>query len=392
MYTKLTIPERLKDLRVMDKHLTLEQLAEQTGLSKSALGKYESDDYKDISPFAIATLAEFYGVSTDYLMGLTDNKEVPNANVQSLHLNDEMIELLRSGKINNRLLCELATHPNFRRLMVDMEICIDRIANMRVEQMNLVMEATRQTVLSKYAPGEDDLYVRTLELGQVQESDFYSHVMHDDLDNIVQDIREAHLKDKTTALKKRGRMLRASYEAIKFQRLDLFTLALRRIGAEIARCQMKDAVDVLVNGDGSTGSAPQKLATAATTLAYSDLLTLWSNFTAYQMNTLLVNAKTAAAILGLSAFSDPTTGLHFQNTGKLGTPLGAEMIHCDAVADGTIIALDRRYALEMVVGDAVTVDADRLIDCQLERAAVSSTAGFSMIFPDAVKVMTLKTA
>ena len=42
MYTKLSIPERLKDLQVVDKHLTLEQLAEQTGLSKSALGKYES--------------------------------------------------------------------------------------------------------------------------------------------------------------------------------------------------------------------------------------------------------------------------------------------------------------------------------------------------------------
>jgi transcriptional regulator with XRE-family HTH domain len=199
MYAKLTIPERLKDLRVVDKHLTLEQLAEQTGLSKSALGKYETDDYKDISPFAIATLADFYGVSADYLMGLTDNKEVPNADVQSLHLNDEMIELLRSGKINNRLLCELATHPNFRRLMVDMEICIDQIANMRVEQMNLVMEATRQAVLSKYAPGEDDLYMRTLELGQVQESDYYSHVIHDDLDSIVRDIREAHRKNKTTA-------------------------------------------------------------------------------------------------------------------------------------------------------------------------------------------------
>ena len=199
MYTNLSIPERLKYLRVVDKHLTLEQLAEQTGLSKSALGKYESDDYKDISPFAIATLADFYGVSTDYLMGLTENREVPNADVQSLHLTDEMIDLLRSGKINNRLLCELATHPNFRRLMVDMEICIDRTANMRVEQMNLVMEATRRTVLSKYAPGEDDLYMRTLELGQVQESDFYSHVIHDDLDSIVRDIRETHLKDKTTA-------------------------------------------------------------------------------------------------------------------------------------------------------------------------------------------------
>lgn len=181
MYAKLTIPERLKDLRVVDKHLTLEQLAEQTGLSKSALGKYETDDYKDISPFAIATLADFYGVSTDYLMGLTENKNHPNTELQSLHLSDDMVELLSSGKINNRLLCELAAHPNFRRLMIDMEICIDQIANMRVEQMNLVLEATRQTVMSKYAPGEDDLYMRTLELGQVQESDFYSHVMHDDL-------------------------------------------------------------------------------------------------------------------------------------------------------------------------------------------------------------------
>ena len=71
MYTKLSIPERSRPASV-DKHLTLEQLAEQTGLSKSALGKYESDDYKDISPFAIATLAKFYGVSTDYLMGVSE--------------------------------------------------------------------------------------------------------------------------------------------------------------------------------------------------------------------------------------------------------------------------------------------------------------------------------
>ena len=43
-----------------ERHLTLEQLAAETGLSKSALGKYEMDDYKDISPFAIATLADFW--------------------------------------------------------------------------------------------------------------------------------------------------------------------------------------------------------------------------------------------------------------------------------------------------------------------------------------------
>lgn len=52
MQVKLTIQERLKDLRC-ERKLTLEQLAEKTGLSKSALGNYESNDFKDISPFAI---------------------------------------------------------------------------------------------------------------------------------------------------------------------------------------------------------------------------------------------------------------------------------------------------------------------------------------------------
>lgn len=40
---ELSIQERLKDLRV-ERGLTLEQLAEQTHLSKSALGSYEGDN------------------------------------------------------------------------------------------------------------------------------------------------------------------------------------------------------------------------------------------------------------------------------------------------------------------------------------------------------------
>ena len=48
----LTIQERLKDLRV-ERELTLKELAEQTGLSSSALGSYESDDTKDISHYAL---------------------------------------------------------------------------------------------------------------------------------------------------------------------------------------------------------------------------------------------------------------------------------------------------------------------------------------------------
>ena len=67
----LTIQERLKDLRV-ERGLTLEQLAEQTHLSKSALGSYEAEDFKDISHYALIKLAKFYGVTADYLLGLSE--------------------------------------------------------------------------------------------------------------------------------------------------------------------------------------------------------------------------------------------------------------------------------------------------------------------------------
>ena len=56
-------------------------------------------------------------------------------------------------------------------------------------------------------------------------------------------------------LKKRGRMLVASYEAVRFQKLDLFSVTLRQIGAHIARTHLEDAVGVLINGDGNENAA-----------------------------------------------------------------------------------------------------------------------------------------
>ena len=199
MYIKLTNAERLKDLRV-ERRLTLEQLSELTGISKSALGSYELNDDIELSPFSVTALAKLYGVSTDYLLGLTETKSHPNTELHELGLSDGMIELLKSGKINNRLLCEMATHEGFRRFLVDVEIFVDRIADMRVNDMNTMLEATRRTILERNKEvDEDDLHVRTLELAQVNEEDYFSHVMQRDLDVITRDIRDSHQKDKTTA-------------------------------------------------------------------------------------------------------------------------------------------------------------------------------------------------
>ena len=94
---ELSIQERLKDLRV-ERGLTLEQLAEETHLSKSALGSYEGDNLKDISHHALIQLAKVYEVTVDYLLGRSKTKNHPNADLADLRLSDDMIELLKSGR------------------------------------------------------------------------------------------------------------------------------------------------------------------------------------------------------------------------------------------------------------------------------------------------------
>jgi transcriptional regulator with XRE-family HTH domain len=198
MQVKLTIGERLKDLRV-ERKLTLEQLAAEVGISKSALGKYESDNGKDISPYSILVLADYYGVSCDYLMGRTETKNHPNTALHELHLSDASIDVLRTGKFNHRLLSELIYHKDFQRFMLDAEIYVDRIADMRVNDMNAVLEAVRQMALMKNGGKENDLHLRTLEVAQIREDEYFGSLIADDLKGILHDIRSEHRPDTMTA-------------------------------------------------------------------------------------------------------------------------------------------------------------------------------------------------
>ena len=198
MNVALTVSERIKDLRE-ERKLYLKNVAEETGVSKSALGSYETDDFKDISLNSVIKMAAFYGVSTDYLLGVTDTKNHPNTALHELHLSDAAIDFLMSGVINNRLLCEMMTHDNFWRLMADREVYVDRIASNQIDNINLIVDSAREELLSRVQPEERDRYVHTLESAHVNEADYFAHAVHNDIDSIMEDIREAHRKDKTTA-------------------------------------------------------------------------------------------------------------------------------------------------------------------------------------------------
>ena len=182
----------------IDKGLKLEELAAATGISKSALGSYEKDEIKEINHGSLVTLAKFYGVSTDYLLCLTENKNHPNTELTELHLSDAMVDLLKSGRINNRLLCEIATHEKFATLMTDTEIYVDGIATMRFQDLNSILEVVHLEILSKYQPVEDTP-LKALQASQIQEEDYFCQATHRTWDAILHDIRKSHESDTDSA-------------------------------------------------------------------------------------------------------------------------------------------------------------------------------------------------
>ena len=117
-------------------------------------------------------------------------------------------------------------------------------------------------------------------------------------------------------LYKRGQVLSSSYEALRLQRLDLFTVALAQIGAGIAAAQMNDAVNALINGDG-TKSGITFTAVSGSSLAYSDFLSLWGSLSPYQLNVIAAGTDGIQKLLQITEFKDAQAGLNFQGTGKL---------------------------------------------------------------------------
>ncbi len=190
-------------------------------------------------------------------------------------------------------------------------------------------------------------------------------------------------------LKKRGRMLVASYEALRFQRLDLFTVMLKQIGAYIASMQLNDAVTVITQGDGNLNPAETQAVAKTGTLTYQDLVNFWNGFDPYSLNTMIASPDVTAKILVLSEMRDASAGLNFHGSGKVVTPLGARLLKSSAVESGKIIGLDKNYALEMVQAGGIMTEYDKLIDRQLERAAITEISGFAKIFKDASKVMSV---
>ncbi|SEH80516.1 hypothetical protein SAMN02910265_02809 [Ruminococcus flavefaciens] len=192
---------------------------------------------------------------------------------------------------------------------------------------------------------------------------------------------EAKVTESTTAtvLEKFGRLISASYEAIRQQRLDVFGVMLRSVGARLAVSVVKKAVAVL-----EADTTP--ITTSA--LTYDDLAALYGEFDCFDMTTVIASPAVASKIAAMDQLKECSANAD----GKLILPFGSELVKTSAADNDTIIGIDRNFALEFITSTDLIMETDKLIDRQLDQMTVSITCGFRKITPDAVKVLTITAA
>lgn len=66
----MTFAERLKSLRA-ERHLTQQQVADGVGVNRSLLTYYEVKN-KEPGAHVLCGMADYFGVTTDYLLGRSD--------------------------------------------------------------------------------------------------------------------------------------------------------------------------------------------------------------------------------------------------------------------------------------------------------------------------------
>lgn len=191
MKDQLSIQEKLWDLR-RDHGYKLEEVATAVNVVPATISKYENKETKEYNIVTLNKLAEFYGVSLEWLVGNTEVRTSSLTDIDNLMLDDEAIELLKSGRFNNRLFCEIIKHPDFIKLMTDTEIYVDGIATMQIKNMNDWLDAIRLQIIQQNNPDANDLYLKVLESSHIQEEEYFFHTIHSDWDNIIRTIRENH--------------------------------------------------------------------------------------------------------------------------------------------------------------------------------------------------------
>ncbi len=217
--------------------------------------------------------------------------------------------------------------------------------------------------------------------------------------------------EKSITLEKYGLALEMDYEAVRRIQLDLFAVHLGRIAQQTMLDKSQDAINVAVNGDGSTiGAACTNWnlttldpGTTASNLTYKAWLDWQMKPYPYQVNTVVAGEAAMLALLTLQ-FPNLNPSVLLAMLGEKGPMPGkidlnsssaslfgaVNLVYFPYAPSNILLGLNKGNALEMVteIGGNLT-ETDKIIDKQLNLVTLTEVVAFGMIINQAIQSLTL---
>jgi hypothetical protein len=184
-----------------------------------------------------------------------------------------------------------------------------------------------------------------------------------------------------------GLSLKTSYKTLRHRSTAQFKVLLWYIGFRLQTDKIALVVDTMVNGDGNNNAATVVNAASSGTLTYSDLITLWAEFSPFEMNHIVCHVDTLKTILTMNEFKDPLAGYRFGRTGELFTPLGATLVRCDNVSTDHVIGIDSRFSIEEIISQPLMVEFDKIIDQKFEEAVITESVAYAKVLNEASVIL-----
>ena len=106
--------DRIRDL-CRSRNITQVELTQAVGMDKSTLSRVMAEKTSKLSSKNLVAIANYFEVSTDFLLGLTDIPARKEHDIERLGLSVEAAANLHQGKLNHSVVCQLLEKSEIRR-------------------------------------------------------------------------------------------------------------------------------------------------------------------------------------------------------------------------------------------------------------------------------------
>lgn len=204
-------------------------------------------------------------------------------------------------------------------------------------------------------------------------------------------------KEKPGSMKKVGRQIKFTYEAVRRVNIDIVKIYFQRMGFIMGRQMAQEGLRVLIDGDGNNGSASPTSETATTTYKYADLIDLlYGKFTdGHEASHVVLSKEMFLKLLtdetNFKPFQSVNLSENFVKTGQVQSFFGLNWKTHSEIPNNNILAFEKSTCLAYYEeAKSAIAESDKIIDQQFERSTVSLNFGFSKLFQAASHLQTKK--